>query len=139
MNDRIQQVRNHHEVVWEILVDMMGSLLEDHTPPKCLFVAKKKRSAATAWNYRVEYNLSYVLSVSFEDYTETVVHELCHSVADRLDGRCSGHGDLWKWIYNKVMKVKRGRHHNYDRSAAQAAFPLAKKIQLYLQLKEATS
>lgn len=118
---------------WRKLCTMVP-FVADTTLPKIVIKDLGINKAGTGSKTKVTFNINFIMTVSYEQFDVTVIHELCHTYAARINSSYKVHGDLWKFLFNTVMGIKCERWHDYCPIAAQNY--KSKKVQKNSLLKK---
>jgi predicted SprT family Zn-dependent metalloprotease len=102
--------------------------------PSVKWVAKKSCVAGKAIlrKHICEYNLAYTVAVE-KDFRQTIAHEVAHHLVWQIDPLAKYHGDLFKFILEKIFIRDRLTHHSYSYVKMNGNFEKAK---LYVKLIE---
>lgn len=112
-----------HAYWWRKLQDAMPALAGRHMPSftvvETIYDDLRSGSCAHADGH-CTYYLAYAETAPDGEYDVTICHELCHAAvlllnpwARRGKGH-DGHGELWQFLFNTMMRQDRGVGHSYD-------------------------
>ena len=84
--------------------------------PSIEFKAKAMRIAGQAYTQtaypKCSYNLVYLVSMGGQ-YEQTIAHEVVHHAVNQFDMNSAVHGDLFKFILNKICGRRPAKYHEY--------------------------
>ena len=124
LNDNLLKVgwaRDRHSYWWNVVKNSFPQLSDKPEPEFRLnirpanFSGRAGRDRQT-FKYYCEYRVCYFHE---PNYDETICHEICHIAAHIVNGGYFDHGAIWKYFFNHVCQINRGRCHNYDTDLAK--------------------